>query len=114
MGKHRDVKGVFKTESEKGVVEYKPSKSFTISNGVNNETTQAINERYRSGLIERLKAVSAKLALGFDNFKECIKFNGDLEKPDWNWNDEVLVNLDQWRLRDLVLLVEKKAENNKK
>jgi len=96
-----------KTEAAKGAAEYRPKKTF-FPPKLTEEQDKAWEAKYKEDLIARIKVfkpISAKKF--FDGlFEEFVKFNANLEKPEWLWNDETINDANAWTLRDLAVLLE--------
>jgi hypothetical protein len=95
-----------KTESQMGNIEYKPTKS--VGPVVFNEVDKAWDATYRPTLITCIKAHPAITAKSMEHFAVLVTFNGNLERPEWHWNEEGFVGFGTWQLRDLALLLERK------
>lgn len=108
MSKHRDVKGTFKTEAEKGNVEYKPVLTSWPGVSIDPKFEEAWDKQYREDQLTRILAFKAIDGLKYESFRTAVSFNNDLSNPTWSWDETVLNNLDTWRLRDLALLLERK------
>lgn len=97
-----------KTDAAKGAAEYKPKKTINFAENISTKAPSDWEQTYREELVQRIKVFKPVSVKSFFNgiYTEFIKFNADLEKPEWFWNDETIDGAGVWTLRDIAVQLE--------